>query len=441
MRRSCLYKILYISLLLLFLVVPSTSARPTKAMLNVTMRWDVVADGVLENADLDVTIPTASANQRIISMNFSDSYRTVADAESQIRFEFGNVRAKRISANFIIETDYIERNRDYANDEVRNEYYNQTESIVINDEIKDLAKSINDSSPPIELYKISKWVYDNVKYDISYTDVTTSDITQVNMPSDWVMKMRTGVCDEFSNLFIALARAKGYASRIIIGYVYVDRQWIPHAWVETFIPEYGWVEIDPTHNQFLNLNALRVRTGVSSDITRLRDSINASSKEARSVSLTTDTQIEIINYTETDPVEMSVLFSPQPALDTNQPVIVSMRNEADAPVFLNAMFVPPVSVECSECAKTVVINGSKTNHWELNLKLPTMMANVKYVFPNTIVTEYGTTEASFERIQIEQSPEEKYSSVEDLPVSFKIFVGLFIIAAVAIVAIAIVLGL
>ncbi len=437
-KGSC---ILFYLAILLMLIFPRIHARPTTALLNVTMTWDVVADGVLEHAELKVTVPTESANQKIISMNFSDPYKIISDSESNIKFEFGNIRAKRISANFIIQTDYIDRINSNRTEIMKKEYSTNTEYIKINDEISDIARELSGDSAPLELYNMSKWVYDNVKYNLSYTNVSISDITQTTMPSDWVIQSRTGVCDEFSNLFIAMARSKSYPTRIIIGQVYVDRKWIPHAWAETFLPEYGWIEIDPTHNQFLNLNALRVRTGTSSDISKLQDSINATSKDARTVSLQSSTTIEIINYTEINPIKTTVVFSPQPPLEQNQPTIVKIRNIAENPVFLNSMFIPPVSVDCINCSKTSLIDGGKYDLWELNLKLPPLMANVKYIFPNTVINEYGIEEASFERMQIEKSLEEKYSNIEDLPVSFKIFVGLFIIGAVAIIAIAILLGI
>ena len=433
--------IFYASLILLIVAVHLCDARPTSALLNVTMTWDVVADGVLDHAELDVTIPSEVANQKIISMNFSDPYKIVSDCESKVRFEFSNVRAKRITASFIIQTDYINRTETGQAEIMKDGYLSDTEYIKINGEISELSGSLEENSSVLELYGMSKWVYDNIKYNQSYTDVSISDITQTTMPSDWVLDIRTGVCDEFSNLFIAMARSKGYPTRLVIGHVYVDRKWIPHAWAETFIPEYGWIEIDPTHNQFMNLNALRLRTGMAPDISMLQDSINATSKDATSVGIQASTAIEIISYTEANPIQTTVVFAPQPALDQNQPTIVKMKNGASSPVFLNAMFVPPVSVECTDCSKMAIIESGKYELWELNLKLPALMANVKYIFPNTLITEYGIEDATFERMQIEESLEEKYSNIEDLPVSFKIFVGLFIIGAVAVVAIAIILGI
>ncbi|MGB9614646.1 MAG: transglutaminase-like domain-containing protein, partial [Fervidobacterium sp.] len=265
-------------ILFLILLLDLSYSKPLKATFNVTITWDVIADGILENASLDVTIPTNSQNQKIISMEFSDPYKLVADSESKIRFEFSNVRAKRITANFTVETNYLERYNYLANG-TKDNYISNSTYVIIDKDISNLANQFNQSSP-YDLYEMQKWVYQNIKYNASFTDVSINDITYSNMPSTWVLEKRTGVCDEFSNLFAAMSRAKGYPTRIILGYAYVDKKWIPHAWTEVYSPDYGWIEIDPTHNQFMNLNALRVRTGVGSDISLLHDSISAVSKDA-----------------------------------------------------------------------------------------------------------------------------------------------------------------
>ncbi|MCX8202361.1 MAG: transglutaminase-like domain-containing protein [Candidatus Micrarchaeota archaeon] len=424
----------------LMLFVSVLDARPTKALLNVTIHWDIISNGVLENATLDVTIPTDTQNQKIISSYFSDPYSIVADAESKIRFEFGGIRSKRITANFVVETDYINRNKNAETGRYDENNLKETKYVIINDEIKNLSRLFV-SAEPYNLYEIQNWIYKNIKYNSSYSDVTITDITASTMPSDWVLQKRTGVCDEFSNLFAAIARDRGYPTRLIIGYVYVDGKWIPHAWTESYVKGYGWIEIDPTHNQFMNLNALRVRMGYSNDISHLHDSISATSKDASKINLDEKVEIQIINYTEEKPIDIDIVYSPQPQLDQNQPVIIKLKNRVEAPIFLSAMFIPPVSVECSNCIRQIMVEPKKIHQIEINLKLPPLNPNIKYIFPSTLITDYEVMESSFERIYIEQSLAEKYTDIQSLPNEFQIFIGLFVVAAVALIAIAILLGL
>ncbi|MCS7109185.1 MAG: transglutaminase-like domain-containing protein [Candidatus Micrarchaeota archaeon] len=433
------YRLIIPVLIVLLILSPLTFTKATKALLNVTITWDIIADGVLENATLDVTVPKTTANQKIIFANYSDKYVDISESDSKIRFEFSGIRAKRIVANFIIQTDYIRRNN-LQNNEDLTKYKKETKYIVINDEIIKLSESFA-SQNLFDLYEMQKWIYNNIQYNSSYTDVEITDITLVSMPSDWVLKKRTGVCDEFSNLLASLARAKGYPTRVIIGYVYIDRKWIPHAWVEVFIPQYGWVEIDPTHNQFMNLNALRVRTGHGPDISSLQDSISATSRDAKGINLEENVEIKIINYTEEEPFEINVLFSPQPPLDQSQPVIIKLRNKEEYPIFTTVTLIPPISVECNNCSRYLILEPTKTEEIEMKLKLLSLNPNIKYTFPNTIITDYKVMEASFERVYIEPTLEERYKDLQSLPNEFQIFIGLFVVAAVALVAIAILLGL
>jgi transglutaminase-like putative cysteine protease len=425
---------------LLLLLLPLSSAKPTKAVMNITMTWDVMADGVLENSTMDVSVPSNSANQRILSQNISDPYIIVADSDgSRLRFSFSGVRAKRITGSFLVQTDYVDRGA-VAAAPTDPKLTGNTSTIVITPEIAALAETFRPLDFPQDIIGEVNWTFSNIKYNISYTDITVNDIVGVTMPSDWVFKNRVGVCDELSNMLASMTRSEGYPTRVITGYAYVDGKWIPHAWVDIYSQKYGWIEADPTHNQFLNLNALRARIGVADDMESLRDTINATSEDAKSVSLDTAVDIKLVNYTEDDAVDIQVTFLPQPPLEETQPVLIKARNNGNAVVYTNFMFVPPMTVECTDCQGKMMLDPNQTKEVELMLRLPQLAPNVKYTFPSTLMTDYGRTNVSFDRLLIEQSIAERYATAQDLPVSFKLFVGLFLIGAVALVSIAILLG-
>jgi hypothetical protein len=322
---------------------------------------------------------------------------------------------------------------------MRIEYSSNTTTVIITPEIKAVADSFSGLQFPMNLVGMMNWTYSNIRYNISYTDVTVNDIVGVTMPSDWVFKNRVGVCDELSTLFAAMARSQGYSTRLITGYAYTDGQWIPHAWTEVYVPKYGWIEVDPTHNQFMNLNALRVRIGQGADMTEMADRVNATSFEARSVNLEEKTDVNILNSSEDEAVSLDTYFLPQPPLQPTQPVIVKARNTASGPVFTNALFVPPMTVDCNGCSTPMFLEPNETKDMDLTLTLPQMSPNVRYTYPSMVMTDYGRKNVSFDRVQIEQSMEEKYSSVVNLPVNFKLFLGLFMIGAVSLVVIAILL--
>jgi transglutaminase-like putative cysteine protease len=81
-----------------------------------------------------------------------------------------------------------------------------------------------------------------------------------------VFTTRQGVCQDFSNLFICLARLLGIPARYVCGYVYCPQQSqlqsaASHAWVELYIPQVGWKGFDPTNGILPRLDHVRVAVG------------------------------------------------------------------------------------------------------------------------------------------------------------------------------------
>jgi transglutaminase-like putative cysteine protease len=79
----------------------------------------------------------------------------------------------------------------------------------------------------------------------------------VDTPVEQVLANRRGVCQDFSHLAIACFRSLGLAARYVSGYL----ETLPppgkpkmigadasHAWVSLYVPDEGWVDLDPTNN-------------------------------------------------------------------------------------------------------------------------------------------------------------------------------------------------
>jgi transglutaminase-like putative cysteine protease len=86
----------------------------------------------------------------------------------------------------------------------------------------------------------------------------------------WLMGLRTrqGVCQDFSHVFITLARGLGVPARYVSGYLYRDvdsddrsADGATHAWVEVLLPDAGWVGLDPTNNLMAEDRHIRVAVG------------------------------------------------------------------------------------------------------------------------------------------------------------------------------------
>jgi transglutaminase-like putative cysteine protease len=82
-----------------------------------------------------------------------------------------------------------------------------------------------------------------------------------------VMMQRRGVCQDFSNLFITLARLLGIPARYVCGYIFTGNNNgratsdASHAWVQLYIPNIGWKGFDPTNGTLPVTDHVRVAYG------------------------------------------------------------------------------------------------------------------------------------------------------------------------------------
>lgn len=92
--------------------------------------------------------------------------------------------------------------------------------------------------------------------DFEYSPGSTSVVT----PLAVAFANRRGVCQDFAHLGIACLRSLGLPARYVSGYLETDPP--PgqpkltgsdgsHAWLSVFVPDAGWVDIDPTNDQFV----------------------------------------------------------------------------------------------------------------------------------------------------------------------------------------------
>jgi transglutaminase-like putative cysteine protease len=84
--------------------------------------------------------------------------------------------------------------------------------------------------------------------------------TSVTTGLDELIEGAEGVCQDFAQLAIGCFRSKGLAARYVSGYLETRappgrprRQGadVSHAWVSVFVADVGWVDFDPTNNQFV----------------------------------------------------------------------------------------------------------------------------------------------------------------------------------------------
>ena len=89
--------------------------------------------------------------------------------------------------------------------------------------------------------------------DFTYEAGVTTLTTRANEALDH----RVGVCQDFSHVMLGSVRSMGLAGRYVSGYLetrppagearLIGRD-ASHAWVSVFLPESGWVDLDPTND-------------------------------------------------------------------------------------------------------------------------------------------------------------------------------------------------
>jgi transglutaminase-like putative cysteine protease/predicted glutamine amidotransferase len=79
---------------------------------------------------------------------------------------------------------------------------------------------------------------------------------------------RRGVCQDFTNLMICLARLLGVPARYVCGYIYTGPKAVnqaqseaSHAWVQLYVPLTGWKGFDPTNGILTQTEHVRVAVG------------------------------------------------------------------------------------------------------------------------------------------------------------------------------------
>lgn len=148
-------------------------------------------------------------------------------------------------------------------------YYTQPGGTIdINQDIRNLASSLAEGEDDLYqvVFNIARWVKTNIEYDLS--TVTATAVQK----SSWVLDNRQGVCDELTNLFIAMVRSLGIPARFVTGISYTDsdlfdENWGLHGWAEVYFPEYGWVPFDVTYGEmgFVDAGHIKLTESVDSN--------------------------------------------------------------------------------------------------------------------------------------------------------------------------------
>lgn len=129
---------------------------------------------------------------------------------------------------------------------------------------------------------LNSWIYKNFRY--------RPGTTQIETPLEDVLKQRSGVCQDFAHVLLAIFRSNGLSARYVSGYIegrepgQQDDSFVgamaSHAWVEVLLPGGFWWGWDPTNNCAAGERHIKVAVGRDySDISPLRGTYRGSTSQ------------------------------------------------------------------------------------------------------------------------------------------------------------------
>jgi transglutaminase-like putative cysteine protease len=82
------------------------------------------------------------------------------------------------------------------------------------------------------------------------------EVTRYDSTTDEFLRLRAGVCQDFTHLMLGVLRLRGIPCRYVSGYLHVERESAEasqsHVWIEFFSPSAGWIPFDPTHGRVVD---------------------------------------------------------------------------------------------------------------------------------------------------------------------------------------------
>jgi transglutaminase-like putative cysteine protease len=145
-----------------------------------------------------------------------------------------------------------------------------------------------------DVVEIARSVNVGVNQLLAYAPGTTYVGVDVNE----VYAGRTGVCQDFVHVALAVYRSLGIPARYVSGYFYSSDQALgdapteaeiegqTHAWIEVLIPGFGWWGLDPTNEQPAGMRHAKIGHGRDyDDVLPLRGVFHGSSDHRLAVSV------------------------------------------------------------------------------------------------------------------------------------------------------------
>ena len=221
------------------------------------LSYDFFVPGETSRISFIVVLPkTIPGRQKILSIKYSPKPSRVFYENGNRYAEFVFIKPdRRKKVDIIIRAELLrydlftareKREKGLSIDTGFEEFLKQEKYIEKDDpEIQQIAESI-EAQTEVEIVKnIYNYVIDNLEYTLH----GKKDWGAVN-----ALQQKKGDCTEYSDLFVAICRAKNIPARVATGYmVRFDSDSSKHNWVEVYLQKYGWIPFDPSWGDIENI--------------------------------------------------------------------------------------------------------------------------------------------------------------------------------------------
>ena len=232
-----------------------------KKLFKVTYKHQVrcYGPGKIKELNVEIPLPENRNNQRIIgdiSYNIKpDKISTDQWGQRTASYNFENIKpgektdiqvTTNYEASLVRYFLYPEQVGELADipKDIKDKYLVDDEKYQINsDIIQNIVKQVvgNEKNPYWIMRNLYQYLLGQLNYNMDgYWDTAPTVLTNGH-----------GSCSEYSFTFIALCRAAGLPARYVgstwnrANHAYMDE--VYHRWPEIYLPNYGWVPIDPTY--------------------------------------------------------------------------------------------------------------------------------------------------------------------------------------------------
>jgi len=224
----------------------------------------------------EVMVATDYWSNRMGTFNLMASHtELVIESKLVVRNQVPEQEVKQFSGNF-------DQLREEAGRDLLLFELSRSETSHLQDEIDAIAGEIKTAAAVVQVVEnCSRFIFENFQY--------VKGITTIETTVEEILQHRAGVCQDFAHVMLEVLRNLQIPGRYVSGYICPNKNGMrgegaTHAWVEAWVPGYGWAGIDPTNNVWVSNRHVKLAVGRNfNDCSPVKGTFKGPAKQSLSV--------------------------------------------------------------------------------------------------------------------------------------------------------------